>query len=92
MKEGWEILESTLELDEVTGDWYIGTIGSLEKGVVEGTAELATTDLQEAKVSLRVFSAPFGRPLWQSEVEKTVPVRYPNVKTEITSNVSVLNK
>jgi len=84
---GWEIVESDLAIDELTGAWSLGPIGSLETDSFEGVARLETSNLEEAKISLRYFAAPFGTPLWQGAVEQKLPVRYPNVKTSVSTNV-----
>ena len=87
---GWEIVESSVEIDEVIGTWEITSVGSLEKGSIEGIARLQTSDLDEAVVSFQYFAAPFGRPLQQGSFEVTLPVRYPNVRAEVNTNVATV--
>jgi len=87
---GWEIVESSIEIDEVIGTWEISSIGSLQKGSITGTARLETADLDEAVVSFQYFAAPFGRPLQQGSYEVTLPVRYPNVRADVVANVGTV--
>ncbi len=83
---GWEIIESSLNLDTATDYWFIESVGSLEEEEIVGKAILRTPDLEEAEITLQVFTSPKGLPLLQNTVELSLPVKYPNVLAEITSS------
>lgn len=84
-----EIIETTKEFDEELGAFTIGSVGSLEQGVIEGRLSVNTADLDTALIEASIYSAPFGKPLLQSESSKEIPVRFPNISIDFTADRQV---
>lgn len=82
---GWEVMESSLPLDEASDFWVIESIGSLEEQQITGKARLLTSDLEEAEITVKLFTSPVGQPLLQEETSVVLPVRYPDVSAEVLS-------
>ncbi len=88
---GFEILSSSVALDQATDFWTLPSIGSLEQGKIEGEARLITADLEEAEFSLRMFAAPQGLPLLQEQVKLMIPIRYPNVSIYAAADAATVS-